>query len=200
MTQTLPDLPYAIDALAPLISAETLEYHHGKHHATYVTKLNGLIEGTSLADWPLDELVVKANEAPAEIRKPLFNNAAQHLNHSFYWQCLRPVGGDGPTGSLAAPIDGAFGDFDAFKESFTNESVNHFGSGWGWLVKKADGSIGVTSTHDAGNPLTDGETPLLTCDVWEHAYYIDYRNARPKYLASYWDLVNWEFVAANFEA
>ena len=197
MAQELPPLPYAQDALAPLISAETLEYHHGKHHATYVAKLNGIIEGTPMEDWPLEQLVTQAGDAPADIQKGLFNNAAQHLNHSFYWKCLRPAGGPGPTGALADAINSTFGDLDTFKESFTNESVNHFGSGWGWLVKKADGSIAVTSTHDAGNPITDGDTPLLTCDVWEHAYYIDYRNARPKYLESYWELVNWEFAAEN---
>lgn len=198
MAFTLPDLPYAKDALAPHISSETLDYHHGKHHNTYVTNLNNLVEGTPMADWSLEDLITKAGEAPADKRAGLFNNAAQHFNHSFYWKSLRPAGGSGPDGALAGAIDSAFGSIDAFKEQFTKTAVTHFGSGWAWLVKDAAGSLAIVGTHDAGCPITDGVTPLLTCDVWEHAYYIDYRNARPAYLENYWALANWDFAAGNF--
>jgi len=197
MAHNLPDLPYAIDALAPHISAETLEFHHGKHHATYVNNLNNLIEGTPLADWSLEDLVKRAGEAPEEKRKALFNNAAQHFNHSFYWKSLRPAGGKGPDGVLAEAIDSGWGGLDGFQEAFAKEAVGHFGSGWAWLVKKADGSLAITSTHDAGCPITAGDVPLLTCDVWEHAYYIDYRNARPKYLENFWAVANWDFASSN---
>lgn len=192
MTYELPALPYAQDALAPHISEETLEYHYGKHHQTYVTNLNNLVPGTEFEDKTLEEIITSASG-------PIFNNAAQIWNHTFYWNCLSPTGGGEPVGTLAEVINAAFGSFDTFKEEFTKTAVGTFGSGWGWLVKNADGSLAIVSTSNAGNPLTAGQTPLLTCDVWEHAYYIDYRNARPKYVEAFWNLVNWEFVEANFE-
>lgn len=190
MTFTLPDLPYAMDALAPHISKETLEYHYGKHHQTYVTNLNKLVEGTDAATLSLEELVKSASGA-------IFNNAAQVWNHSFYWECLSPNGGDEPTGALLDAITQAFGSFAAFKEQFTQAAITTFGSGWAWLVQDADGQFKITSTSNAANPMTSGQKPLLTCDVWEHAYYIDYRNRRPDYLNAFWALVNWDFVASN---
>ena len=194
MTQfTLPELPYAADALEPHISAETLSFHHGKHHAAYVGKLNGLIEGTEFADASLEDIILKSSGG-------LFNNAAQVWNHSFYWNCLSPDGGGEPTGALASAITETFGSVDAFKEQFNAAAVGNFGSGWTWLVRNSDGSIEIVNTDDAENPMTDGKTPLLTCDVWEHAYYIDYRNARPDYLAAFWNLVNWDFVAQNHDS
>ena len=191
MAHTLPELPYAKDALEPHISSETLEYHHDKHHQTYVTNLNKLIEGTEFADASLEEIIKKSSGG-------IFNNAAQVWNHTFYWNCLSPNGGGEPSGALADAINSAFGSFDAFKEKFSTSAATNFGSGWTWLVKNADGSIEIVNTSNAGNPLTSEQTPLLTCDVWEHAYYIDYRNLRPKYVENFWSLVNWEFVAQNF--
>ncbi len=189
MEHKLPELPYARNALEPHISAETLEYHYGKHHATYVANLNKLITGTEFENAALEDIIKKA---PAG---GLFNNAAQVWNHTFYWHCLSPTGGGSPSGALAAAIDKAFGSFDAFKEKFSTSAVTNFGSGWTWLVKKVDGSVAIVNTSNAGNPMPDGLTPLMTCDVWEHAYYIDYRNARPKYVATFWNLVNWDFIA-----
>lgn len=190
MAHTLPDLPYAMDALEPHISRETLEYHYGKHHRTYVEKLNGLIEGTELAGASLEDIVKRSSGG-------VFNNAAQVWNHTFYWHCLSPQGGGEPTGQLAAAIDAAFGSFDAFKQQFSDKAVTLFGSGWAWLVKQPDGKLAIVQTGNAETPLTGDSVPLLTCDVWEHAYYIDYRNARPKYLEAFWQLVNWDFVASN---
>jgi len=192
MAHELPPLPYAENALEPHISAETLQFHHGKHHQTYVTNLNNLVPGTEYENASLEDIIRKA---PAG---GIFNNAAQVWNHSFYWNCLSPNGGGAPSGALGAAIDSTFGSFDAFKEAFSKTAVTTFGSGWAWLVKNADGGLELVSTSNAGNPMTDGKTPLLTCDVWEHAYYIDYRNARPKYVESFWSLVNWDFVASNF--
>jgi Fe-Mn family superoxide dismutase len=191
MAITLPELPYAIDALEPHISKETLEYHHGKHHATYVAKLNPLIEGTELQDADL-ETIIKNSEGG------VFNNSAQVWNHTFYWNCLSPNGGGEATGPVAEAINTAFGSFDAFKEQFTNSAVNNFGSGWTWLVKNTDGSVAIVNTDDAETPLTTDAKPLLTVDVWEHAYYIDYRNSRPAYMEAFWNLVNWDFVNENF--
>jgi len=192
MAHVLPELPYAMDALQPHISQETLEYHYGKHHKTYVDKLNGLLEGTPDADKSLEEVVKSSSGG-------VFNNAAQIWNHTFYWNCLSPNGGGAATGAIADAINAAFGSFDKFKEEFTASAVNNFGSGWTWLVKKADGSVAIVNTSNAETPLTDDSvTPLLTCDVWEHAYYIDYRNARPKYMDAFWALLNWEFVNQNF--
>lgn len=191
MAITLPELPYAIDALEPQISKETLEYHYGKHHATYVAKLNPLIEGTDLADADL-ETIIKNSEGG------VFNNSAQVWNHTFYWNCLSPNGGGEATGAVADAINAAFGSFEEFKEQFTNSAVNNFGSGWTWLVKNPDGSVAIVNTDDAKTPLTTDAKPLLTVDVWEHAYYIDYRNSRPAYMEAFWSLVNWDFVNENF--
>ena len=192
MSFTLPELPYAKDALAPHISAETIEFHYGKHHQTYVDKLNGLVEGTELASQSLED-IVKSSEGG------VFNNAAQVWNHTFYWNCLSPNGGGAATGAVADAINAAFGSFEAFKEQFTNSAINNFGSGWTWLVKNADGSVAIVNTSNAATPLTDASvTPILTVDVWEHAYYVDYRNARPKYMDAFWALVNWDFVNQNF--
>jgi len=191
MEHTLPTLAYELNALEPHISKETLEFHYGKHHQTYITNLNNLIKGTEFADLSLEDIIKKSSGG-------IFNNAAQVWNHSFYWNCLSPNGGGQPSGSLADAINSSFGSFDKFKEEFTKTAVTTFGSGWGWLVKNADGSLALVSTSNAATPMTSGQTALLTCDVWEHAYYIDYRNARPKYLEAFWNLVNWDFVAKNF--
>jgi Fe-Mn family superoxide dismutase len=193
MTFELPALPYAKDALAPHISAETIEYHYGKHHQTYVTNLNNLVPGTEFEGLSLEDIVKKSSGG-------IFNNAAQVWNHTFYWNSLSPNGGGAPTGGLANAIDRTFGSFDKFKEEFTKCAVTTFGSGWAWLVKNANGSLELVSTSNAGCPLTSGQTPILTCDVWEHAYYIDFRNLRPKYLEAFWALVNWEFANANYDA
>ncbi|MEW6050712.1 MAG: Fe-Mn family superoxide dismutase [Candidatus Zixiibacteriota bacterium] len=190
MIHELPPLPYAKNALAPTISEETLEYHYGKHHNAYVTNLNKLIPGTEFENLKLEEIIKKATGG-------IFNNAAQVWNHTFYWQCLAPKAGGEPGGNLAMAITKAFGSFAAFKEKFSATAVGTFGSGWAWLVKNADGSLAIESTSNAANPITSGKTPLLTCDVWEHAYYIDYRNRRPDYVAEFWKLVNWKFVEGN---
>ena len=193
MSYDLPALPYAKDALAPHISEETLEFHYGKHHQTYVTNLNNLVPGTEFEGLSLEDIIVKSSGG-------IFNNAAQIWNHTFYWNSLSPNGGGEPTGALEEAINAAYGSFAAFKEAFTKCAVTTFGSGWAWLVKNEDGSLELVSTSNAGCPLTSGQTPLLTCDVWEHAYYIDYRNARPKYLEAFWAMVNWNFAAENFVA
>ncbi|MDO6707090.1 MULTISPECIES: superoxide dismutase [Fe] [unclassified Photobacterium] len=194
MAFELPALPYEKNALEPHISQETLEYHHGKHHNTYVVKLNGLIEGTEFADKSLEEIIKTSTGG-------VFNNAAQIWNHTFYWHCLSPNGGGEPTGEVADAIVKAFGSFADFKAKFTDSAINNFGSSWTWLVKKADGSLDIVNTSNAGTPLTEaGVTPLLTVDLWEHAYYIDYRNLRPDYMNGFWALVNWEFVAKNLAA
>ena len=192
MAVELPPLPYERNALEPHISAETLDYHYGKHPKTYVDNLNKQIEGTEFAELPLEAIIRKAQGG-------MFNNAAQTWNHTFYWHCLKPNGGGEPTGKLKEAIDKAFGDFAKFKEEFTKLAVGTFGSGWGWLVQRPDGTLALVSTSNAATPLTGEDTPLLTCDVWEHAYYIDYRNARPKYLEAFWNLVNWDFVASNLK-
>lgn len=188
-------LPYAKDALAPHISPETIDFHYGKHHATYVTNLNNLAKGTEFENLTLEEVVKKA---PAG---PIFNNAAQIWNHDFYFMGFKSSaqgGGGKPTGALAAAIDKQFGSFEEFQKQFDAKAAGTFGSGWAWLCKKSDGSLSLESTSNAATPVTMGMTPLLTCDVWEHAYYIDYRNSRPNYLKGYWAIVNWDFVAANF--
>lgn len=190
MTFTLPPLPYAMDALAPHISKETLEYHYGKHHNTYVVNLNKLIAGTEFENSSLEDIIKKSSGG-------IFNNAAQVWNHTFYWHCLSPDGGNEPTGKVADAINKEFGSFEAFKEKFTQTAITTFGSGWAWLVQDKDGALKIISTSNAGTPMTEGLNALLTCDVWEHAYYIDYRNARPEYLNAFWALVNWEFVAQN---
>ena len=191
MTQnTRPELPYALNGLEPHISQETLEYHYGKHHAAYVEKLKGLVQGTEFESAPLEDIIEKATGA-------IFNNAAQVWNHSFYWNCLSPDGGGEPTGELGSAIEKFFGDFTSFREKFTAAATSNFGSGWTWLVKTPEGVLQIVNTDDALNPMTEGYYPLLTCDIWEHAYYIDYRNARPQYLEAFWNLVNWDFVTRN---
>jgi len=192
MAITLPELPYSMDALQPHISAQTLEFHYGKHHAGYVTKLNAAIEGTPNAEKSLEEIIMSSEGG-------LFNNAAQTWNHTFYWNSLSPSGGGEPVGKIAEAIKASFGSFDKFKEVFSDAAATQFGSGWAWLVQKSDGSLEVTKTGNAGCPLTDGVTPILTYDVWEHAYYLDYQNRRPDYIAAFWNLVNWEFANANLK-
>ena len=192
MAIELPALPYDRTALEPHISGETIDFHYGKHHKTYVDNLNKMIEGTEFASMPLEEIIRKSQGG-------MFNNAAQIWNHTFYWNCLSPKGGGEPSGKLGDAINKAFGSFEKFKEEFTKVSVGTFGSGWGWLVQRPDGSLALVSTSNAATPLTGEDTALLTCDVWEHAYYIDYRNARPKYLEAFWNLVNWDFVTANMK-
>jgi len=191
MEHTLPALPYAMDALQPHISKETLEFHYGKHHQTYVTNLNNLIKGTEFENASLEDIVKKSSGG-------VFNNAAQIWNHTFYWNSLSPKGGGKPAGALAAAIDAKWGSFDAFKEAFTKSAVGNFGSSWTWLVKKADSSLDIVNTSNAATPVTTADKPLMTCDLWEHAYYIDYRNRRPDYLGAFWSLVNWDFAAKNF--
>lgn len=191
MEHTLPPLPYALDALQPHISKETLEYHYGKHHQAYVTNLNNLIKGGEFENMSLEEIIRKASGG-------VFNNAAQVWNHTFYWNCMKPNGGGEPSGTLAEAIARKWGSFGEFRKAFTQSCVTNFGSGWTWLVKKGDGSLDIVNTSNAATPLTTADKPLLTCDVWEHAYYIDYRNARPSYVEHFWNVVNWDFVAKNF--
>jgi len=192
MAHTLPPLPYAQDALAPHLSKETFEYHYGKHHQAYVTNLNNLIPGTEFEALSLEDIIKKSSGG-------IYNNAAQIWNHTFFWSCMKPAGGGEPTGALATAINAKFGSYAAFKEAFTKSAVGNFGSGWTFLVKKADGSVDIVNMGPAGTPLTTGDTALLTIDVWEHAYYIDYRNARPKFVETFLtSLVNWDFAAKNF--
>ena len=192
MERTLPPLPYPIDALAPAYSKETLEYHHGKHHKAYVDKLNELQKGTEFENMELEAIIKKAQGG-------IFNQAAQIWNHTFFWNCMKPQGGGEPAGALAAAIAKKWGSYADFKKAFAASAGGNFGSGWTWLVKKADGSVDIVNTSNAGNPMTAGDKPLLTVDVWEHAYYIDYRNARPKFVEAFFDkLVNWDFAGKNF--
>jgi Fe-Mn family superoxide dismutase len=191
MAFELPQLPYAKDALAPHISEETLDYHYGKHHNAYVVNLNNMVADTDMADMSLEEIVMNSDGG-------IFNNAAQVWNHTFYWNCLSPNGGGAATGAIADAIESAFGSFAEFKKAYTDACITNFGSGWTWLVKNSAGELAIVKTSNAGCPLTEGVTPLLTCDVWEHAYYVDYRNARPAYVDAFWNLVNWDFVNANF--
>ncbi|HEX8476757.1 MAG TPA: Fe-Mn family superoxide dismutase [Telluria sp.] len=189
MEHTLPPLPYAKDALQPHMSAETLEYHYGKHHQAYVTNLNNLIKGTEFETMTLEEIIKKSSGG-------IFNNSAQVWNHTFFWNCMAPNAGGAPTGAVAEMINAKWGSFDKFKEEFQKSAVGNFGSGWTWLVQK-DGGVDIVNTSNAGTPLVGTDKPLLTCDVWEHAYYIDYRNARPKFVEGFWNLVNWDFVNSN---
>jgi Fe-Mn family superoxide dismutase len=192
MQHELPSLPYAVDALAPHLSAETFEYHYGKHHRAYVTNLNNLIKGTEFENASLEDIVRRSSGG-------IFNNAAQVWNHTFFWNCMKPGGGGKPSGALAAAIDKKWGSLDAFKEAFTKSAVGNFGSGWTWLVKKGDGALDIVNTSNAGTPLTGADKALITIDVWEHAYYIDYRNARPKFVETFLaNLINWDFAAKNF--
>ncbi len=188
----LPQLPYGLEDLAPHISKETLEYHHGKHHNAYVAKLNGLVAGTDFENMSLEDVVKTAPKGG------VFNNAAQIWNHTFYWHSLTPKGGGEPSGALLKGIEESFGSFAEFKNLFTTTAATHFGSGWVWLVKNKNGTLEIVTTKNAENPMTEGYTPILTCDVWEHAYYIDYRNARPKYIEAFWALVNWGFAGSNY--
>lgn len=190
MAFQLPSLPYPKDALKPYMSEETIEYHYGKHHQTYLNNLNNLIAGTEYEKMNLEEIILKSQGA-------IFNNAAQTWNHTFFWNCLSPNGGGLPTGLLLEKIIQNFGSFEEFKNQFTNAAVTLFGSGWTWLVQNPDGKLEIVQTSNAGNPLTSGKKPLLTIDVWEHAYYIDYRNARAKFVEAFWEIVNWDFVSKN---
>lgn len=192
MAFELPALPYAKDALQPHISVETLEFHHGKHHQTYVTNLNNMVPGTEFEGKSLEEII---KSAPAG---PIFNNAAQVWNHTFYWNSLSPNGGGAATGAIADAINAKWGSFAEFQKEFDAKAVGNFGSSWTWLVKNAAGELEIVNTSNAGTPMTEGHTALLTVDLWEHAYYIDFRNARPKYLEAFWALANWDFVNQNF--
>jgi superoxide dismutase, Fe-Mn family len=192
MKHELPALPYPKNGLEPSISSETLEYHYAKHHAAYVTNINSLIKGTEFENLALEEIIKKSSGG-------IFNNAAQVWNHTFYWNCLKPGGGGQPPGEVSKAIKSAFGSFDNFKNEFTQKAVTLFGSGWAWLVKNKDGSIAIDQTTNAGTPMTEGKKAILTLDVWEHAYYIDYRNARPKYVEAFWNIVNWGFAEKNFQ-
>lgn len=193
MAFELPPLPYEKNALEPYISAETLDFHYGKHHQTYVTNLNKLVTGTDFEGMSLEDVVRKAEPGG------LFNNAAQVWNHTFYWNCMAPDAGGEPSGAVGDAIGSAFGSFPDFKEKFSTSAATNFGSGWTWLVRNGDGSVEIANTSNAGTPLTDsGKTPILTIDVWEHAYYVDKRNARPAYIADWWNLVNWDFVEKQY--
>lgn len=192
MAFELPALPFAKDALQPHISSETLDFHHGKHHQTYVTNLNNLVPGTEYEGKSLEEIIVASKTGP------IFNNAAQVWNHTFYWNSLSPKGGGAATGTIAEAINAKWGSFAEFQKEFDAKAVGNFGSSWTWLVKNSKGELEIVNTSNAGTPITDGHTALLTVDLWEHAYYIDYRNARPKYLEAFWALVNWDFVNQNF--
>jgi Fe-Mn family superoxide dismutase len=191
MEHKLPELPYPMDALQPTISKETLEFHYGKHHQTYVTNLNNLIKGTEFENASLEDIVKKSSGG-------IFNNAAQVWNHTFYWNSMAPKAGGEPKGALAEAINKKWGSFAAFKEAFNKSGAGNFGSGWTWLVKKGDGSVDIVNTSNAATPLTSADKPLLTVDVWEHAYYIDYRNKRPDYLGAWWNVANWSFAEKNF--
>ncbi len=192
MSFVLPELPFDKEALAPHISAETLEYHHGKHHLAYVNNLNNLIAGTEFEGKSLEDIIRTSQGG-------IFNNAAQVYNHTFFWNCLSPNGGGAPKGKIAEEINKAFGSFDEFKTKFSNSAATLFGAGWAWLIKNKDGKLEIVQKSNAGTPLTDGTTPILTIDVWEHAYYIDYRNARPKFIEHFWELLNWDFAESNLK-
>ncbi|EKD54653.1 MAG: Superoxide dismutase [uncultured bacterium] len=191
MTFTLPKLPFALDALQPHISKETLEYHYGKHHQAYVNNLNNLVKDTEFANASLEDIIMKSSGG-------VFNNAAQVWNHTFYWHCLTPKSSNEPSGKLADAIQKKFGSFDEFKKQFTQTAISTFGSGWAWLAKNQQGELEIISTSNAATPMQQNKKALFTCDVWEHAYYIDYRNARPTYLENFWKIANWDFVAENF--
>lgn len=183
----LPELPFNPNDFKGIFSEETFEYHHGKHHQTYVTNLNNLIKGTEFENMELEDIIKKSQGG-------VFNNAAQHFNHSFFWNCINPHGGGAPKGKIGEEIDKSFGSFDKFKEAFSASATTLFGSGWAWLVKNNDGKLEIVQKSNAGTPLTDAQKPILTIDVWEHAYYIDYRNARPKFIEKFWEAVNWEYA------
>ncbi len=204
MAYTLPKLDYAYDALEPHIDARTMEIHHSKHHNAYITKVNGAIEGTEFADKDIHDLISDLSKVPENIRGAVRNNGGGHANHSLFWKAISPNGGGNPTGDLASAIDSELGGFDAFKESFTNAGATRFGSGWAWLIVKADGKLAVTSTPNQDNPLMKGfaeveGTPLLGLDVWEHAYYLKYQNKRPEYINAFWNILNWAAAEENYQ-
>ncbi len=200
MAYTLPDLPYAYNALEPHIDAKTMEIHHTKHHNTYVTKLNAAIEGHELASLPVEDLLRKINEVPSDKKQAVINNGGGHANHSLFWKVLSPNGGGEPSGEVGKEINNTFGSFEAFKEEFTNAALGRFGSGWAWLVVSKDGKLQVINTLNQDSPLMDGHTPILGLDVWEHAYYLNYQNRRPDYVAAFWNIVNWDQVEENFKS
>ena len=193
---TLPDLPFDKNALTPIITEETFDYHYGKHHAAYVKNLNGIVKDSELAHLSIEELIKKGH---ADNNAPLFNNAAQHWNHTFFWHCLSPEGGKSPQGEIAERISRDFGSFDAFKEQFSTTATKLFGSGWTWLAEDERGKLEILGLKDAHTPITESKKPIMTLDVWEHAYYIDYRNARPKFVENFWDIINWEFANNNLK-
>ena len=197
MPHTLPDLPYAYDALEPHIDALTMEIHHSRHHQTYVNNLNAALEGTGLEDVPVDELLADLDKVPADKRQAVINNGGGHSNHTMFWQMMSPNGGGAPKGKVAEAIESELGGFDAFKDAFTKAALGRFGSGWAWLAVDPAGKLSIMSLSNAGTPLKHAAEPLMTLDVWEHAYYVDYRNARPKFIEGFWDVVNWDFVAGN---
>lgn len=204
MAYTLPKLDYAYDALEPHIDARTMEIHHSKHHNAYITKVNGAIEGTEFADKDIHDLISDLSKVPGNIRGAVRNNGGGHANHSIFWKVISPNGGGNPSGDLASAIDSELGGFDAFKESFANAGATRFGSGWAWLIVKADGKLAVTSTPNQDNPLMKGVaevegTPLLGLDVWEHAYYLKYQNKRPEYINAFWNILNWAAAEENYQ-
>jgi Fe-Mn family superoxide dismutase len=200
MAYEVPDLPYPYDALEPHIDEATMRVHHDKHHQAYVDKANGALEGTEWADKDVEEVLKNLSSLPADKQGPVRNNAGGHYNHSLFWKMLSPDGGGEPSGELAEAINSAFGSLDSFKEEFKNAGIGQFGSGWAWLVKNADGSVAVAKTPNQDSPISDGQTPLLGADVWEHAYYLKYQNKRPEYLDAFWNVVNWDYVAERFAA
>jgi Fe-Mn family superoxide dismutase len=200
MAYSVPDLPYPYDALEPHIDEATMRVHHDKHHQAYVDKANAALEGTQWADSDVEDVLRSLGDLPADKQGAVRNNAGGHYNHSLFWQMLSPDGGGEPGGELGEAINSAFGSFDAFKEEFKNAGIGQFGSGWAWLVKDASGNLAVTKTANQDSPISDGQTPLLGCDVWEHAYYLKYQNKRPEYLDAFWNVVNWDYVAEKFAA
>ncbi len=202
MSYSLPSLEYSVDALEPHVDARTMEIHHGKHHQTYIDKLNGALEGHSdLGEKSIDDLITDLSELPESIQGAVRNNGGGHFNHTFFWQCISPNGGGIPSGELSNAIDATFGNFDAFKSEFLQAAITRFGSGWAWLIKQEDGTLAVTSSPNQDNPLMQGisdhcGTPIIGLDVWEHAYYLNYQNRRPDYVAGFWNVVDWE--RANF--
>lgn len=199
MAFTLPDLPYAYNALEPHVDEQTMRIHHDKHHGGYVTKLNAAVEGTEYADWPIEQLVAEYASLPENIRTAVRNNGGGHLNHSIFWTVLSPSGGGEPTGDIAAAISSTFSSYAEFKEQFTNAATGRFGSGWAWLVVSG-GKLEIVSTPNQDNPVTDGKTPLLGLDVWEHAYYLKYQNRRPEYIGAFFNLINWDRVNELYSA
>jgi Fe-Mn family superoxide dismutase len=200
MAYEVPDLPYPYDALEPHIDEATMRVHHDKHHQAYVDKANGALEGTDWADKDVEEVLKNLSSLPADKQAAVCNNGGGHYNHTLFWQMMRPDGGGEPSGELAEAINSAFGSFDAFKEEFKNAGIARFGSGWAWLVKDSSGSLAVVSTPNQDSPISDGQTPLLGADVWEHAYYLKYQNKRPEYLDAFWNVVNWDYVAERFSS